>query len=135
VVTAAARAAAVAVGQIRQTIAPSNTSRYSSLIGNQSNKAASTKLETAWISNSQPCQGLGINSRTEILQKVKSNCAKIKKGVRYAIKVYMNGFVGSRKVTLAKTKYPIAPANMEIGSVHVLKNFNITPILLIRDAK
>ena len=47
----------------------------------------------------------------------------------------MNGFVGSRKVTLAKTKYPIAPANMEIGSVHVLKNFNITPILLIRDAK
>ena len=28
-----------------------------------------------------------------------------------------------------------SPPNMEIGSVHVLKNFNITPILLIRDAK
>ena len=31
-------------------------------------------------------------------------------------------FVGT---DLAKTKYPIAPANMEIGSVHVLKNFKL----------
>ena len=40
----------------------------------------------------------------QVLQNVSNNWAKIKEGVRKEINPFINGFVGSRKVKLAKTK-------------------------------
>ena len=66
-------AAAVAVGQIKQTIAPSNTSLYSTFIGTQSKRAANIIQENNWISNNHPCHAEGTSSRGLTLQKVSNS--------------------------------------------------------------
>ena len=71
-------------------------------IGTHTNMAATTKHESSWNSNSQPCQRVGFMSRGSTLQKVKSNCANIKNGVRKETRLHTAGLAGAKNGMRAK---------------------------------
>ena len=53
---------------------------------------------------SQPCQSLGLRSRTSTLQKVSKSWAKISRGVNTATMPLTAGLAGARIGILAKRK-------------------------------
>ena len=118
-------AAAVAVGQIKQTIIPCQKPMLKSSIGIQSKIPAVSIHDKACIINSHKCHHFGFKSFTSILQKVKSNWAKISHGVIHATNALTNGLAGERNSKRANNKYANVPANIASGSVQLLINFNI----------
>ena len=87
-------AAAVAVGQMRQTIAPSNAICPHSWKGKRSKMPATSRQDTDWMSKRMYVQRLGESSFISTLQKVSSNWAKISDGVSQAMKALTKGFIG-----------------------------------------
>ena len=77
-------AAAVAVGQMRQTIDTFKHFPVDLLHRQHTNNTATIKQETVWNSSNHPCHDLGFSSCTSTLQKVSRSWEKIKSGVRKA---------------------------------------------------
>lgn len=70
------------------------------------------------LKQQQPAMpSFGFKSRASTLQKVSSNCAKIKAGVRRATNPFKQGFTGANQGIFAKKKYPAVPASIAKGNV------------------
>ena len=97
-------AAAVAVGQTRQTIAASKSRRPVGLRGRKTSRRVSSSTVTTWKRSNQPCHGRGRSSLSSTLQKVSSNWAKMRVGVRKAMTSWTIGLSGATQLTRAKKR-------------------------------
>ena len=93
-----------AVGQMKQTNAPSKISLNTMSTCPQARSATIARLIPTWNSISHRCHRDGFRSLVSILLKVMSSWANISVGVRIAVAVLAAGLSGVRKSKLAKAR-------------------------------
>lgn len=119
-------AAAVAVGQIVQSMAASSMARALSVISLKMAIVSDMAMNAVnWNSSNQRCHFAGFISLIRTLQNVTKSIRKISVGCKKLTALFTKVCVQSRKGIFVYSRYIVAPPIIAIGSDHIRRYLSI----------